>query len=91
MIDSIWQRTIFEEVPVVRRSEGAHESSLLVVDFGLFLKNFTVLRHQPLDVLNSRCVVIFNLDFDFILFHTFEALKENRVLNVLQNVIIDVL
>lgn len=50
MIDSIWHRTIFEEVPIVWRSKSVHEFSLLVVEIGLLLKLFTVLDHQPLGV-----------------------------------------
>ena len=90
MIDSIWLWTIFEEVPVVRRSYGVHETSLLVVNFGLLLKDFTVRDHQSLGVGNSQIVVILNRRFNFILFHSFEAFKENIVLDVLQDVIIDV-
>jgi len=83
MIDSIWHWTIFEEVPVIRRSDGVHESSLLVVTFGLLLILFTVRDHQPLGVGNSHIVVIFNHAFDFVLFDSFEAFKENSVLDVL--------
>ena len=83
MVNSIGHRTIFEEVPVIWRSDGIHESPLLVVNLGLLFKDITVLSHQLLGVGDSHLVVILDEGLDLIWFHSFEAFKEDVVLDIL--------
>ena len=83
---------IFEEIPVVRRSECVHEPSLsVVVILGLFVLVAIFLVVVQFVVLNPCLVVLVNQFFDLIRSLSSESLQQDVVFYILQHMVVHML
>jgi len=91
VLDSIKLGAVLVEVPVVRWPYLVQELSFLILFFGIFLEELRIFSHEFLLLGDPQVVVVLNKLSDFVRLHPLEALQQDEIFNILDDMGVNIL